>query len=1146
MFDGSHRTNRREINLAGRASRSNRTSTLKEARSQRLARAEAKAKSTAVTLLQRRWRGVRRGSGDGIGRKGIAALFRGDFDRVGADLQNETDAVKKIEISRMTALLAFRMSHALIQFYNETDGETIFQDLLSLESLLRPFYKESSSVLVTPVQAKRLIITILVLLRRSYRYDVTKNEQDERRLIQLLDYLMQFVQGANNGWSIHLFLCLRDSYLCKSSLCREDSMDVDESEEEVQKILLKWCSFTVVSLQKDQRGIYQHGLALLGSIVFVAGLTSSALPSWMETELTNMITLLEQSMCNQSDLGGKGASSSEWRSILVHFLSRGMNDISKSTFQPTNNIKTGRVISETTSTLSVSSPLSPDLLLSALSDTITSREHIILDQVLSFADVYKSSLQNQQVFTYSVPSMFQYALQQQQELAILASFAARGDDIMSWLTNSAESTLELAVSAIATTGAAYEDSDSDSDSEQFQQPNQLHQQIQNTARQSRADLQTMPKLDNLYQTSLLQSKKRFIDKLQTDVTSRGEETKRFALAAKIGGGSLVQQIGDAIFSSSPKKERLNGLLSLCTIESMQNQACKSYVSCLATIMTACSGLKAGRNASSPLLAKLAFHESLLHGIWGIAEESASIITISLVTSSSLSSADANYMSAAYETLSAFCDIFAHWNLATDDDLFLQKYHNTDLTEKSLAKELVITLKNILNELYWVRPVLAADISGRQTSFNDRDAEFRFQRARLMLSGTKLWNCMYERWCRLRNVKFCDEDAWWFPQLASRGAHDNNPIIHSQVTSVGQDDDLMEESSIEGDEAAATNIIGNNDAGMDALATSFRDPKVARILTFIPQAMPFYRRVDLFQNLLESDKAKTQDESAAFRQMMMNWDSEGDSYSGREKVTIHRDSLYSDSMSSLMPLGKKLRKKLQVTFVNQHGIEEAGIDGGGVQKEFFDDLIKDAFLPSASQHDNSSQGGGNSSAPAHPDFFVETSIETLQVNTALSSDEYLRHYEFLGRVLGKTMYESILVDPQFSLPFLNKVLGKQNTLDDLKNLDPEYYKHLKSLRYMSAKDIASLGLTFEINVSAADRLGHSTVELIPGGREAAVTKENVIQYIHLVSHQRMNVAGARQTAAFLHGFREIIPAPWVRLFSAYEFQKLISGDDTVKG
>jgi ubiquitin-protein ligase E3 C len=140
-------------------------------------------------------------------------------------------------------------------------------------------------------------------------------------------------------------------------------------------------------------------------------------------------------------------------------------------------------------------------------------------------------------------------------------------------------------------------------------------------------------------------------------------------------------------------------------------------------------------------------------------------------------------------------------------------------------------------------------------------------------------------------------------------------------------------------------------------------------------------------------------------------------------------------------------------------------------------------------------------------------------------------------------ESILVEPQFSLLFLNKLLGKQNSLDDLKNLDPEYYKNLMSLRHMSAPEIANLGLTFELQDSATTT---TSIELMPGGSNISVTKENVIQYIHLVSHQKMNVRGSRQTLAFLHGFRDIIPAQWVRLFSAYELQKLISGDDAVKG
>lgn len=157
---------------------------------------------------------------------------------------------------------------------------------------------------------------------------------------------------------------------------------------------------------------------------------------------------------------------------------------------------------------------------------------------------------------------------------------------------------------------------------------------------------------------------------------------------------------------------------------------------------------------------------------------------------------------------------------------------------------------------------------------------------------------------------------------------------------------------------------------------------------------------------------------------------------------------------------------------------------------------------------------------------------------------LPHYEFLGRVLGKAVYESILVDPQFSLPFLNQLLGKRNSLEDLKNFDPEYYKNLTKLLTMPADEIDSLGLTFEVNVGTDE--SRSYVELVPGGRLRAVSKENVIHYVLLVSHRLLNVEGASQTRAFLRGFRDLIPAPWVRLFSANELQKLISGDDSIRG
>jgi ubiquitin-protein ligase E3 C len=171
-------------------------------------------------------------------------------------------------------------------------------------------------------------------------------------------------------------------------------------------------------------------------------------------------------------------------------------------------------------------------------------------------------------------------------------------------------------------------------------------------------------------------------------------------------------------------------------------------------------------------------------------------------------------------------------------------------------------------------------------------------------------------------------------------------------------------------------------------------------------------------------------------------------------------------------------------------------------------------------------------------------QTLMINTDIEVSELnLTRFEFLGRVLGKALYESILVDPQFCLPFLNQLLGKSNSLDDLKNLDAEYYTNLVKLLNMPVDELDGLGLVFEASVGTASA---RSVELVPHGRNVAVTKQNVISYVHLVANMKLNVETSRQTKAFMRGFRDLIPSTWVRLFSAHELQKLISGDDSLRG
>lgn len=54
---------------------------------------------------------------------------------------------------------------------------------------------------------------------------------------------------------------------------------------------------------------------------------------------------------------------------------------------------------------------------------------------------------------------------------------------------------------------------------------------------------------------------------------------------------------------------------------------------------------------------------------------------------------------------------------------------------------------------------------------------------------------------------------------------------------------------------------------------------------------------------------------------------------------------------------------------------------------------------------------------------------------------LQMIEFLGRVVGKALYEGILLDYSFSHVFVQKLLGRYSFLDELSTLDPEMYRNL---------------------------------------------------------------------------------------------------------
>lgn len=56
------------------------------------------------------------------------------------------------------------------------------------------------------------------------------------------------------------------------------------------------------------------------------------------------------------------------------------------------------------------------------------------------------------------------------------------------------------------------------------------------------------------------------------------------------------------------------------------------------------------------------------------------------------------------------------------------------------------------------------------------------------------------------------------------------------------------------------------------------------------------------------------------------------------------------------------------------------------------------------------------------------------------------------IVGKAIYEDILLKYKFAKFFLNKFVNKSNSVDDLKTLDSEIYNNLMYLKYYEVKAI----------------------------------------------------------------------------------------------
>ncbi|KAJ8122768.1 hypothetical protein ONZ43_g1119 [Nemania bipapillata] len=236
-----------------------------------------------------------------------------------------------------------------------------------------------------------------------------------------------------------------------------------------------------------------------------------------------------------------------------------------------------------------------------------------------------------------------------------------------------------------------------------------------------------------------------------------------------------------------------------------------------------------------------------------------------------------------------------------------------------------------------------------------------------------------------------------------------------------------------------------------------------------------------------------------------------------QLQVRREHVFHDSFRSLyFKTGDEMKfSKLNIRF---HG--EEGVDAGGVTREWFQVLTRQMF-------------------DANYALFVPVSSDrtTFHPNKLSGiNDEHLLFFKFIGRIIGKALYEGRLLDCYFSRAVYKRILGKPVSVKDMESFDPEYYK---SLSWMLNNDITDI-ITETFSVED-DEFGVTKIsDLCENGRNITVTEENKHDYVRLVVEHKLLSSVKEQMENFLKGFHDIIPAELISIFNEQELELLISG------
>lgn len=160
-------------------------------------------------------------------------------------------------------------------------------------------------------------------------------------------------------------------------------------------------------------------------------------------------------------------------------------------------------------------------------------------------------------------------------------------------------------------------------------------------------------------------------------------------------------------------------------------------------------------------------------------------------------------------------------------------------------------------------------------------------------------------------------------------------------------------------------------------------------------------------------------------------------------------------------------------MNVEFVGEEGVDAGGVTREWFLVLSREMFNANYVLFTPSLNG----------QMFQPSNMSHV-------NPEHVKFFKFIGRVVGKALYDGHLLDTYFTRSFYKHILGQPLTIHDMEDIDLNEYNSMKKI--LESKNVNEWGIYWNYTVDNFGKFEER--ELVEGGKTKLVTEENKVEYV----------------------------------------------------